>query len=85
LDSEGRVKALPAKYTVRQEILAYLAGKFEKDRIYTEKEVNAIIDNWHSFGDFFLLRRSLIDSRLMTRTPSGSQYWIENRDVPGRG
>jgi hypothetical protein len=32
-------------------MLAYLADKFKAGRDYTGKEVNAIIDEWHTFGD----------------------------------
>ncbi len=39
-----------------------------------EKDVNAILKAGHSFGDHALLRRSLIDHRLVTRTVDGKTY-----------
>ncbi len=81
LDEEARIKQLPAKKEARIVVLAYLAKKFEAGRDYTEKQVNAIIDSWHTFGDYFLLRRELIDSGLLKRTPDGARYWKkENAD-----
>lgn len=80
IDGEGRIKQLPAKRETRLTVLAYLADKFETGRDYTEKEVNAIIDSWHTFGDYFLLRRELIDSGLMRRKRDGSRYWREKDD-----
>lgn len=77
LDEEGKIKQLPAKKEARHIVLAYLAEKFETDRDYSEKEVNAVIDSWHTFGDYFLLRRELIDSGLMRRERDGSRYWRE--------
>ena len=76
LDEEGRVKTWASKSTTKLEILQYVAEKFEKDRIYTEKEVNAIIDRWHTFGDYFLIRRELVDHSLLARTTNGAQYWV---------
>ncbi|WP_019955216.1 DUF2087 domain-containing protein [Yoonia vestfoldensis] len=40
----------------------------------TEKEVNAVLKAGHSFGDHVLLRRSLIDHKLATRTIDGKTY-----------
>jgi hypothetical protein len=79
MDEKVRVKAWPAKKEVKIEVLKYISSKFECGRFYTEKEVNKIIDDWHTFGDYFLIRRELIDYRFLSRTRSGSQYWKEER------
>lgn len=52
LDSEGKIKQLPQKQKVRFAVLEYLAGKFDPDCVYSEPQVNAICDQWHTFGDF---------------------------------
>ena len=75
LDTEGKIKQLPQKVMIKKEVLAYLALKFEFDIDYTEKEVNEIIKTWHTFNDYFLLRRELIDYQLICRTIDGSRYW----------
>ena len=75
LDTDGRIKQLPRKGIIKQEVLTYLAQKFEFDIDYTEKEVNEIIKSWHTFDDYFLLRRELIDYQLICRTIDGSRYW----------
>lgn len=85
LDEKGRIKQWPAHGRTRIPVLNYLCGKFEKGKTYTEKEVNQIIDEWHTFGDYFLLRRALIDYKFMARTPNGSQYWVvEELEVAGQ-
>jgi hypothetical protein len=75
LDETGKIKAWPSKSIKKMEVLKYLATKFEIDKMYTEKEVNEIITNNHTFNDYFLLRRELIDHKLLNRTPNGAQYW----------
>ncbi len=76
-DSDGRIIRWPKKMAEKQAVLEYLLTKFEKGRDYTEMEVNKIIKEWHSFGDHPLLRRELIDSRLMSRTQDCKRYWLE--------
>ncbi len=72
-----RIRQLPTKGAHRLLVLKYLASKFETGRDYTEGQVNAIIDDWHTFGDYFILRRELIDCGLLRRLPNGSRYWRE--------
>ncbi|KJS83828.1 MAG: hypothetical protein JM58_11905 [Peptococcaceae bacterium BICA1-8] len=76
LDDAGKIVQIPVPNRTKIPVLAYLASKFEEDRIYSEKEVNEIIDGWHTFGDYFILRRLLIDYKFLGRTPNGAQYWI---------
>ncbi|ODU58342.1 MAG: transcriptional regulator [Clostridium sp. SCN 57-10] len=75
LDAEGRVCQLPVKKDKRCLVLAYLAEKFVLGRDYTEKEVNAFLSEWHTFDDFFLLRRELVDHGMLARERNGSRYW----------
>lgn len=75
LDKSGKITQLSQKNSIRVAILRYLGDKFEINRDYTEKEVNAICDEWHTFSDYFLLRRELVDNELLCREPNGSRYW----------
>ena len=75
LDDTGKITQLSHKKNFRVATLSYLAEKFEANRNYTEKEVNSICDEWHTFGDYFILRRELIDNGLLCRKSNGSRYW----------
>lgn len=75
LNEDGRITQFPTKHSVQLAVLSYLAEKFEPDRSYLEKEVNAICDEWHTFHDYFLLRRCLVDAKLLSRKTDGSAYW----------
>lgn len=75
LDSKGRITQLPQKKNIRVATLCYLADKFEANRDYSEKEVNAICEKWHTFNDYFILRREMIDNELLYRESNGSRYW----------
>ena len=75
LDSSQRIHTWPSKYTTRQEIAKYLVSHFSEEKIYTEQEVNSLIDQWHTFGDNQLLRRWLVEEGFLLRTDDGSNYW----------
>lgn len=80
LDEEGLIKAMPAKRATRHALLGYLAEKFDEGRDYTEKEVNALCDAWHTFNDYFLLRRELVEEGYLARTPNGARYWKQAQE-----
>ena len=61
-------------------MLDYLMTAFAAEGIYTEKEVNAIIRNYHE--DTAGLRRDLVDAGLLGRERDGSRYWCIPQD-PG--
>ena len=74
LDAEGRIAQYPAKRAKQLEVLKYLASKLEPERAYDQNAVDAVILEWHTFGDHCLLRRDLCDARLLERDKAGTQY-----------
>jgi len=74
LNSEGQLEAWPSKHADKQLTLEYLVTKFSKSQTYTEQEVNDILKAWHTFSDWPLLRRSLVDSGFLSRDRSGYAY-----------
>lgn len=79
LDGQGRVRQIPVPNRTKLPVLAYLSGKFVSGRTYSEKEVNATLTQWHTFDDYFLLRRLLVDYGFLDRTPNGAAYWVTEK------
>jgi hypothetical protein len=75
MDSTGRLSEWPSKRSLQAVVLTYLAGKFEAGRLYTEREVNDLLRQWHTFGDHALLRRELFEAGYLNRERDGSAYW----------
>lgn len=75
LDRRSRLKHMPVRPASKRLVLLWLAAKFEHHRDYSEREVNGILDDSHTFGDHTRLRRELCDARLLGREPDGSRYW----------
>ena len=67
----GRLKAITAQQKKKRIILEVIAQTFEYDRIYSEREVNIIIADFHD--DFCTIRRDMISEHLLERDAKG--YW----------
>ena len=61
----GKLKHLPSSRKKRQYVLEEILKNFEKDRVYTEKEVNHVISKFHE--DFCTIRREFIMFKMMQR------------------
>lgn len=84
--TEDSIQAVPAGYKKWLVVLKWLADHFEEDRKYTEKEVNAIIQEY--YADYCLGRRELVEHGLMTR--QDGVYWripwqMPEFDAGGKG
>ena len=69
----------PKKPSVKKMVINWLSNKFNGEIKYSEKEVNEIIDRYHSFNDIALLRRELISRKFLSRKDDGSEYWKINK------
>lgn len=78
LDQENRVSLFPTKKRKQLHVLGYLASKFQPGIRYTEREVNALLEQWHTFHDPCSLRRELYNHHFLNRLPDGSAYWLED-------
>ncbi len=81
LDGQGCLTALPAKNKKKLVALWYLAQKLQPGRVYTESEINDLLDEWTTFHDPATLRRELYNKHLLDRTADCKSYWKE-AEVP---
>lgn len=79
LDAKGKLTIFPAKRKMKIYCLFYLAQKFAQERDYTEREVNDILLDWHTFGDPATLRRELYDYHFFDRTRDGRVYRLAEK------
>ena len=77
-DEEGKFTQFPGKRQKKKQalMLEYLAEQFTKGKKYSEKEVNEILNEHHSFNDPATLRRLMFGSQLINRTLDGTAYWL---------
>jgi RimJ/RimL family protein N-acetyltransferase len=82
LNSDGRLEQWPSHRDDKLLVLAYLASKFDPDTTYTEREVNELLNEWHTFGDWPLLRRELFDRGFIDRNRDGTNYHLRKIPTP---
>jgi hypothetical protein len=70
-----KLKVFSSKEKKKIVILRRIAEQFEKNKQYTEKEVNSILVD--IFEDYCTIRRYLIEYGYMGRTKDGRAYWRE--------
>jgi hypothetical protein len=74
IDVDGRVVVWPKKHANKELVIAYLATKFDTTAVYTERQVNDILKAWHTFQDWPLLRRELVERGYLSRDREGYEY-----------
>lgn len=73
-DADGVMTLWPAPTKIQALCLWVFWARLPSKVDLTEKQVNAILKSGSSFGDHVLMRRSLIDHRLVSRASDGSAY-----------
>lgn len=68
----GKLKSIPTQRKKERIILEEIAKSFETGRIYSEREVNIIIADFHD--DFCTIRRDMIGEKIMAR--ENGKYWL---------
>ncbi|MDD5090734.1 MAG: DUF2087 domain-containing protein [Candidatus Wallbacteria bacterium] len=84
LDKEGLLKQWPTKKTMQDIALNHMFTKFSPDRKYSEPEVNQVLRQCHTFENPALLRRAMVDAKLLQRTKDGREYWVEKKEEPAQ-
>ena len=83
LDANGKLTAFPAKRKMKLYALLYLAQKIPADTDFTEREINDILLDWHTFADPATLRRELYDYGFLDRSRDGKVYRLaEEQPTP---
>ncbi len=78
-DAEGKLTAFPAKRKMKLYALLYLVQKIPADTDFTEREINDILLDWHTFADPATLRRELYDYHFLDRSRDGKVYRLAQR------
>ncbi|WP_082659562.1 DUF2087 domain-containing protein [Aureimonas sp. AU40] len=77
IDASGIVTRWPRKAADKELVLNHLLRHFDGDRRYPEKEVNELLKELHTFGDWALLRRELYETGRLDRDPRIGLYWVK--------
>ncbi len=74
--TDGKLDKFPSKEKRKLIVLQNIVNRFERDKKYTEKEVNGILKT--IYNDFATIRRYLIEYGFMERSRDCREYWIKD-------
>jgi len=72
---DGTLISIPVKSVKKIAVLKQIAGTLNPETKYPEKELNAIIANYHD--DTAAIRRHMIEYGILERD-QGSVYWVKS-------
>ena len=82
LTTDGRIDRYPTREADRLGLLAWVAARIlDTGGRVAERELNERLARFT--GDVPMLRRYLVDSGIVSRTPDGSAYWLAVEDGDG--
>lgn len=81
-DADGGLKSWPARTNHQNLAMWVMWSRLPPREQFSEIEISKLLDLWHGFGDRALLRRSMVDGKLVERTRDGRAYWRVEREPP---
>lgn len=81
LDENKKLKKMPRRRGKMLYALLYLVDRFDAHVTYCERQVNDVLNEWHTFYDCALLRRMLFEEGLFDRQLDGGNYRINAEKV----
>jgi hypothetical protein len=81
-DAQGRLIRWPGKFSEQQPCIWTLWARIPARRDMSEREVNAFIKLGEAMGDHVLLRRELVNYKLLERTLDGRVYRRVEQPLP---
>jgi len=73
-DPQGKLVHWPSRRSRQELCLWVIWSKLPARQVFSEKEINLLLNENHLFGDHALLRRWLCDYGMLTRTRDGREY-----------
>ncbi len=73
-DDHGVMIRWPGKTSHQDLCLWVIWSRIPPGQRYNESEINGFIKAGHAFGDHAILRRTLVDMKMLARTPDGKLY-----------
>jgi hypothetical protein len=84
-DAEGRLTRWPAQTAIQHLCLWPLWARIPRGTSFSERGISALLARLNLFGDHAILRRTMCERGLMTRTKDGRDYRRVDQVPPPEG
>ncbi len=78
-DAQSRLASWPSRTNIQHLCLWPLWSRLPKGQSMTERQISTHLTQWHCFGDPAILRRTLVELKLVSRTPDCTSYLRQER------
>ena len=73
-DAQGRLTSWPSRTNIQHLCLWALWSRLPRGESLTERQISDHLNRWHLFGDAAILRRTLWELKLISRSPDCRDY-----------
>lgn len=73
-DGQGRMQSWPGKTQAQYLCLWAIWARFPKGAVMTERQASDLINRWHLFGDAAIIRRTMWERKLISRSQDSRDY-----------
>ncbi|MBN9311160.1 DUF2087 domain-containing protein [Devosia sp.] len=81
-DKEGVLLSWPSRLALQTLSQWVFWSRIPRGEVFTERQISALIQGWHAFGDHALIRRAMVDARMLERNQDGREYRRIERTPP---
>jgi hypothetical protein len=82
-DAAGRMTSWPARTQTQHLCLWVLWSRLPRGESLSEREISSRLNGWHLFGDAAILRRTLVELGLVSRSAGATAYLrVERKPSP---
>jgi hypothetical protein len=81
-DQQGVMARWPSQHSLQLLCLWVLWSRIPRGTSFAESQISDLIRDWHGFGDHALIRRTMVDARMLERSADGHAYRRVERAPP---
>lgn len=73
-DAEGVLTSWPSRFAIQTLTQWVFWSRIPRGAVFTERQISDLIRDWHAFGDHAIIRRAMVDAKMLERTQNGREY-----------
>lgn len=81
-DQDGVLTSWPSRLAFQTLSQWVFWSRIPRGQTFTEREISELIRGWHAFGDHALIRRAMVDAKMLERNQNGREYRRIERTPP---
>ena len=81
-DADGVLTSWPSRLALQTLSQWVFWSRIPRGEVFTERQISEMIRSWHAFGDHALIRRAMVDAKMLERNQNGSEYRRIERTPP---